>query len=63
MGCEALFQTKAQELLVDASGSVVGVRAKTSKGLVDFRAKATVIATGGFAGNGQMLEQWVGPRR
>lgn len=61
LGAETFFQTKAQELLVDASGNVVGVRAKTSKGLVDFRAKATVIATGGFAGNGQMLEQWVGP--
>lgn len=61
LGCEAWFETKATELLVDASGSVVGVRAKTSKGLVDFRGKATVIATGGFAGNKQMLEQWVGP--
>lgn len=60
-GTEAFFQTRAQELLVDASGNVVGVRAKTSKGLVDFRGKATVIATGGFAGNAQMLEQWVGP--
>lgn len=60
-GTETFFQTRAQELLVDASGNVVGVRAKTSKGLVDFRAKATVIATGGFAGNPQMLEQWVGP--
>lgn len=60
-GVRFYFTSKATELLVDASGRVVGVRALTPKGLVDFRARATVIATGGFAGNRQMLEQWVGP--
>ncbi|NLG69131.1 MAG: FAD-dependent oxidoreductase [Firmicutes bacterium] len=60
-GVHFYFSTKASELLVDAAGRVVGVRALTSKGFVDFRARATIIATGGFAGNRQMLEQWVGP--
>lgn len=61
LGCAVLFQTRAKELLVNVSGSVVGVRAQTPDGLVDFRARGTIIATGGFAGNDQMLEQWVGP--
>jgi len=62
LGATAHFQTKAKELLVDASGGIVGVRAFTPKGLVDFRAKGTIIASGGFGANRQMLEQWVGPQ-
>jgi flavocytochrome c len=57
-----VYRAKARALLVDAaSGRVVGLRASTQGGLVDYRAKAVVLATGGYSGNPKMLEQWVGP--
>jgi len=37
------------------------VRAQTSRGIVDFRGDAVVIATGGYAGNTQMLEAYSDP--
>ena len=62
LGVAEVYRTKAKVLLVDAAtGRVVGLRASTPSGLVDYRAKATVLATGGYAGNPKMLEQWVGP--
>jgi flavocytochrome c len=60
MGIVVHYETKAKELLIDSSGRIAGVRAATKDGFVDVRAGATVIATGGFAGNVQMLEKWVG---
>ena len=57
-----VYRAKAQTLLVDSTtGRVVGLRAQTPTGLVDCRAKATVLATGGYAANPKMLEQWIGP--
>ncbi len=60
-GMAAYYDTKARELLVDSSASIVGVRAETKDGFVDFHAGAVVLAAGGFGGNEQMLENWVGP--
>jgi flavocytochrome c len=62
LGVAEVYRAKAKVLLVDSTtGRVVGLRASTPAGLVDYRAKATVLATGGYAGNPKMLEQWVGP--
>jgi flavocytochrome c len=55
------YETKAKQLIMDSKGSVVGVRAMTSSGLKDFMGKAVIIATGGYAANKQLLEQWVDP--
>ena len=55
------FDTKARQLIVDDTGKVVGVRAQTSRGIIDFRGGAVVIATGGYAGNTQMLEAYSDP--
>ncbi len=60
LGMVVYYETKAKELLVDSSGRIAGVRAATKDGLVDLRARSTVIGTGGFAANVQMLEKWVG---
>ncbi|MGE5553407.1 MAG: FAD-dependent oxidoreductase [Betaproteobacteria bacterium] len=61
VGVTEYYRMKAKDLLIDASGKVVGLRAMSTDGLVDFRAKAVIIASGGYAANPQMLEQWVGP--
>jgi succinate dehydrogenase/fumarate reductase flavoprotein subunit len=61
-GVTEVYRAKARALLVDgASGRVVGLRASTPAGLVDYRAKATILASGGYAGNPKLLEQWIGP--
>ena len=54
------FDTKARQLIMDNKAAVVGVRAETKDGLVDYMGKV-VLATGGFAANKEMLEIYVGP--
>lgn len=61
IGVALQFDTKARQLIVDEAGKIVGVRAQTSRGIVDFRGDAVVIATGGYAGNTQMLEAYSDP--
>lgn len=61
MGCDLVFETKARQLLMDTSGAVRGVRAQGRDGLTDYRAHSVVIATGGYAGNSQILEAYSDP--
>jgi len=55
------FDTKAKQLVVDTRGAVVGVRAAGANGLTDYKARAVVIATGGYAGNRRILEAYSDP--
>lgn len=59
-GAQFLFHTKAEYLIVDAEGAVVGLRAFDSMNdrWVDIKAKKTIIATGGFASNQEMVAQY-----
>ncbi|MCD8553592.1 FAD-dependent oxidoreductase [Seleniivibrio sp.] len=52
--------TKARQLLLNDKGEVIGVRAETKAGLVDYMGKV-VLGTGGYARNKEMLEMYVGP--
>lgn len=61
LGALFAFDTKAKQLIMDESGAVVGVRAVGRSGVVDYRGQAVVIATGGYAGNTQMLEAYSDP--
>ncbi|MFU8865626.1 MAG: FAD-dependent oxidoreductase [Rhodobacterales bacterium] len=61
IGCDVIFETKARQLLMSTSGAVVGVRAIGPAGVVDYRAGAVVVATGGYAGNTQILEAYSDP--
>ena len=58
MGGQYLLETEATELLMDYTGSVCGVKARRYDGhTYIIHAKAVVIATGGFAGNGDMTTE------
>ncbi|MGL4337387.1 MAG: FAD-dependent oxidoreductase [Turicibacter sp.] len=60
-GGEVRFSTPATELIKDANGDIIGVMAKKPDGSsLKVNAKAVVIATGGFGGNDEMLEQYLG---
>ena len=56
---EILYETEASALETDADGRVTGVRVNGDRVL---KAKAVVIACGGFEGAHDMLEQHFGPR-
>ena len=54
--------SRAERLLVADNGAVEGVEVRTEVGAVEaLRACAVVLASGGFAGNGEMLVQHLGP--
>jgi succinate dehydrogenase/fumarate reductase flavoprotein subunit len=61
VGCDVVFDTKARQLLMDRRGAVAGVRALGPDGVIDYRGGAVVIATGGYAGNTQVLEAYSDP--
>ena len=57
---EVLRNTRGTEIILDAEGKVAGVRAIGPDGAVDIRAKAVVLATGGFAADPELLNRYCG---
>lgn len=62
-GGTVLEETAAAELLTDDDGQVVGARVRPADGGSSsvIRAKAVVIATGGFQKNKELMTRWIGP--
>lgn len=55
LGADVHYNTRAQELLQDSSGKVIGVRAKRGDKTIDYIAeKGVILATGGFGANVEM---------
>ena len=50
--------TKAVDLIIE-DGQAAGIKAESKDGTYDIRAKAVVVATGGFASNKELLAQYV----
>jgi uncharacterized protein with FMN-binding domain/predicted oxidoreductase len=60
-GGTVLMNTTAQSLITDKKGAVVGVNAVTSSGKkVAVKAKAVIMATGGYSGNKEMVQKAFG---
>ena len=59
-GIEVLYETPALSLITDGAG-VSGVRARRDGHIVDMRAKAVVLACGGFESNTEMRTRYLGP--
>lgn len=61
LGGKYLLETEGYELLCDsATGAVQGVKARGSDGTeYEIHARAVILATGGFAGNAAMEEQYL----
>ena len=60
-GVEILYLTEAKDVLLDENGVVTGVRAVKGDGTeLTVNAPAVLIGTGGYAGNSEMLEEYVG---
>ena len=55
------YEHKAVQLLTGPKGEVIGVKALTNAGYVDFYAKGGVlIASGGFSANPEMTDKYIG---
>ena len=60
-GGTALFETKMLDLVRDdTSGIINGVLVRDASGIRTLHAGAVLIATGGYCGNDEMLERWIG---
>lgn len=60
-GVSLIYERTAQELLVGENGAIVGVEFRTPDGAREaIGADAVVLATGGFAGNREMLARHLG---
>ena len=55
-GVDIYTETEAVELLTDEGGKLCGVLAKDPGGAVEVKAKAVVLATGGFSGDDEKLK-------
>ena len=60
-GGKIFYETKAEQLVIDATGAVSGVRVIDSKGVKDYDAPSVIIASGGYAANGEILQASVDP--
>jgi tricarballylate dehydrogenase len=61
-GVDIRYEVGADRLLPGSDGTVEGVEARHSTGALEpINARAVVLACGGFAGNGEMLKQHIGP--
>ena len=57
-GTQVLFNTRVNNLITDLDGRVIGVKATANDGTeVTIRAKATLLTTGGFGNNKDMLQE------
>ncbi|MBC9735188.1 FAD-dependent oxidoreductase [Nocardioides marmotae] len=61
LGVTFHFETTARELLTDADGAVVGVRARTADGPVEVRGRV-VLASGGYQGNAELMARYHGDK-
>jgi fumarate reductase flavoprotein subunit len=61
LGIQFLTQTRAKQLLKDRSGRITGVLAEQENGDIKISAKSCIIATGGFAGNAEMMSKYLAP--
>lgn len=60
-GGQVITRANAQKLLTDKDGNVTGVVAVKADGSsLEVTAKAVIIATGGYAGNAEMVKQYSG---
>ncbi len=59
-GIRIFYETPAIALLMDDDGRVCGVKAKQRGKTIDIRAKAVVIACGGFESNAEMRSRYLG---
>lgn len=54
-----LTETKALEFIYDKSDKIAGIKAESKDNILNIEAKKVILATGGFAKNEEMLEEYI----
>ncbi|UWR10328.1 FAD-dependent oxidoreductase [Sulfitobacter mediterraneus] len=63
LGGEILYETTAKDLITDDTGRVTGAVCSDAKGeKLLINAKSTILASGGFQGNPEMMTHYIGPK-
>lgn len=63
LGARVLYRTTAQDLLRDGQGRIAGIAATGPDGnRIELRGRGTVLASGGYQGNPEMLARYMGNR-
>ncbi|MCC8961604.1 FAD-dependent oxidoreductase [Bradyrhizobium sp. Pear76] len=63
LGASVLFETTAVDLLRDEDGRIAGISVVGPDGLRrSVKARATVLASGGYQGNQEMMTRYIGPK-
>lgn len=63
LGGVILYQTTAQDLLRDDSGRISGIQAVGENAeRIEIRANSTILASGGFQGNPEMMTRYIGQK-
>jgi len=58
-GAEVMLQTSAEQLITNAGGEVLGLKANSAGKMINIRAnKAVILASGGYARNKEMLKAY-----
>ena len=58
LGVQLLYETPAKKLLLDRNGQVAGVLAETAGKEFTITGRSVIIATGGYAGNKELLKKY-----
>ena len=62
-GVTFFYETTAKELIQDGEGAVVGLKSTGRRNkMTEIRARAVILASGGFEGNPEMLAHYMGPK-
>jgi succinate dehydrogenase/fumarate reductase flavoprotein subunit len=60
-GGHVVLDTNAHSLVTDASGTVIGARVGQEQGVIEVRAKATLLATGGYQNSAELRARYIHP--
>lgn len=61
LGVTFMYETTAKNLRINENGYVVGIEALSKKyGLINIESMATILASGGFQGNLEMMTRYIG---
>jgi fumarate reductase flavoprotein subunit len=58
LGVKILYRTAAEKILIDKSGKVTGVTARSKGEAFTISAKSVIIGSGGYAGNRELLKKY-----
>jgi len=60
-GIDVWYQTRAEKILTEGDGKIVGLRVKRGSDRIELKTGSVILATGGFQGNKDMVKKYLEP--